>query len=429
MRSDLPPTPRKILIAGRSSTAVSVLLPLHHIHLTIYHSLTMWRQVVYTRGASTGRGCAQHAPRNWQCDGAVISTRRPSRHPEGIRTLSSAQPSSWQDSSPFTMSPEPYLKQIPNPTAERVVMKTLLYTLQLNSVNVETNVEEDIQHQSTNSTTENTLLENACREGLQQHALQVIQTEKSTALVAVSPVMSVPRESDEPDKQDSNEPTEKETTIARPRHVSHQRLLRAMKDKKLHEAKSAYRDCLANNQHIAKKHLLSLFDGVVPKDPIIGLSILQEYTKVVGKPAPVRMYAKVCKSVGNVEWKIAKMDIFTIMCHDLREELVGLENEYYRRKCFPILLISLLQQPLPRIGRMARGLYAHMEQNDYALSFETMCHIIRVSKFMRQDDLSFPMILARLVEQGENTYMSCVGMEKSVFYKSYTQTHLILSCL
>lgn len=390
----------------------------------------MWRQVIYTRGASRGRGFAQHAPRNWQGGAIIISTRRPSRHPEGIRALSSAQPSSWQDSSPFTISPEPYLKQIPNPTAERVVMKTLLCTLQLNSVNVETNLEEDIQHQSTNSTTENTPLENTCREGLQQNELQVIQTEKSTALVSVSPVVSVPLESHEPDKQDRNEPKGKETAVARPRHVSHQRLLRAMNDKQLHEAKSAYRDCLANNQHIEKKHLLRLFDGVVSTDPIIALSILKEYKKMVGKPAPTRMYVKVCKSIGKIDWKIAKKDIFTTMCHDLREELVGLENEYYRRKCFPILLISLLQQPMPHIGRMARGLYAHMEQNDYALSFETMCDIIRVSKFSRQHDLSFPRVLARLVEQGKKTYMSCVLEWKRVYFtRSLTQTHWILSCL
>ena len=134
---------------------------------------------------------------------------------------------------------------------------------------------------------------------------------------------------------------------------------------------------------------MTLFDGLVPTDPIIALSILQEYKKVAGKPAPSLMYAKLCKSVGKIEWKIAKKGIFTKLCHDLREELVGLENDYYRKRCFPLLLTSLLAQPMPRIGRMARGLYAHMEQHDYALSEGTMCHILRLSKYTRQDDLSF----------------------------------------
>ena len=153
----------------------------------------MWRQVVYTHGASTGRCCAHQAQNNRRRLGAnIIITRLSARHQqEGIRPLSSAQPSSWEDSSPFTMSLDPSLKQVP--TSERVVMKTFLNTLQLNSVSVETRVEEDMEdmehEQSTNdSAAEYTRPENS--------ALQVIQTEISSALVAVSSVVSAPLESD-----------------------------------------------------------------------------------------------------------------------------------------------------------------------------------------------------------------------------------------
>jgi hypothetical protein len=115
------------------------------------------------------------------------------------------------------------------------------------------------------------------------------------------------------------------------------------------------------------------------------------------------MYARLCEAVGLVHWSLAQKSQFAKMVRDLQHDVVGLD-EACRRRCFPILLVSLVQQPVNRIGRMATGLYQFMEQNGYPLTEKKMLHILSVSKYKRQDDLSFPSILARLASAGCRPY-------------------------
>ena len=305
------------------------------------------------------------------------------------RAFSSAQPSPWDDSSPFAMSSASSLSQIPNPTAERVVMKSFLDTLQVSAVNSNA-VENEAQMQET------------VIESVKEEVTEVTK-EQEMSLVAVSSVTTVPAQDAEQDTADPGEAND--TSITSNAHPEIEknpfpgRLVHALRTKDPAKAKEAFRECLKNNVELQQHLCLQLFNLVMPSDPITGLAALKHYRKIMGRPANIAVYAKLCESVGKVDWKVARTGQFTRMCNELREELVELKDEEYQKKCFPIFLVSLVEQPMHRIGRMASGLYKFMEENDFPLSTGKMCHLLNASKYTRQD-LSFPAILARLVNKG-----------------------------
>lgn len=319
------------------------------------------------------------------------------------RSLSSAQPSPWDDHSPFTMSAAPSMAGIPNPTAERVVMKTFLNTLQVSAV-----VESSSAAAYGQEEEEEDLEEKESIHASEEKSLVVIMEEEqqSRALVAVSSVVSVP----EDEEQDSSETIvssddEKEAfnnnNIDKEKKRYHGRLVHAIRTKNAPKAKVAFRECLENDVLLSKRYLMKLFNVLVYHDTIAALAVLKHYRSSTGTPAASSIYATLCQQVGKVPWKIAQSGQFTKFCHDLREELIELPQEgHYQRRCFPIFLVSLVQQPMHRVGRMARGLYNFMEANDYPLSVGKMCHILAVTKYTRQDDLPFPTILARIVKEG-----------------------------
>lgn len=363
----------------------------------------MWRHVVHTQGASTGRSCAviNQSKRLGACSFARPQQQNASTT---TRSLSSAQPSSWDEHSPFAMSSAPSLQEIANPTAERVVMKTFLNTLKVSAVsssNVECEETIDVNDQDN-------------VEGTQQDwSLQVVE-EQQTSLVAVSSVVSVPVEQEEAqqDSSESSHDSTPSTTQAAAQHQQsqpsssstnrkyHGHLVHAIHTKHAEKARTAYRDCLQNNVSVNKKYLVPLFNLVVSEDPITALAAIKHYRQITGRPVNSAIYARLCQKVGTVPWHVAKTGQFTKMCHDLREELVELPDDEYRKRCFQVLLVSLVQQPMHRIGKMARGLYQFMVTHEYPLAIGKMCHILTVSRYTRQGDLSFPSILARLVNEG-----------------------------
>jgi len=361
----------------------------------------MWRHVVQARGASTSRCCAQQSkrlgaitvPSQLLCSSFPVAENNVS-----VRSLSSAQPSSWDDASPFTMSSAPSLSQIQNPTAERIVMKTFLNTLQVTSAVCSDTVETDYQ-------SEETIVETVVEESSQvseEWALQVIK-EETTSVVAVSSVVNVPIEEAEPQQDLSESHATSDAKESEPvlQKDFHGDLLYAIRINHPVKARLAFRECLQNNVTM-KQHLLEkLFNLVMPHDPITGLAALIQIRKVRGKPATSAMYCSLCESVGKVNWKVARTGQYTKMCSDLREELAELDPETYQKRLFPVLLVSLVQQPMHRIGLMAKGLYNYMEKNDFPLSTGKLCHLISVSRYTRQDDLSFPTILSRLVNEGK----------------------------
>ena len=195
--------------------------------------------------------------------------------------------------------------------------------------------------------------------------------------------------------------TKSNTTDVIQRNVLHGNLVRAIRDNDAEKANHFFLQCKHHKVPIEVKHLRGLFNLAISKqDPITALRALQCYKEVTDDSATHElMYAQVCEAVGLVHWRVANMGLFVRMVLDLQQDLRELD-EKCRKRCFPVLLVSLLRQPVHRIGRMAKGLYHFMEQNDYPLTPDKMAHILVFSKYHRQDDLSFPSVLARLVDTG-----------------------------
>ena len=379
----------------------------------------MWRQIVQARSASTGRRCC--APPTKRLG---VPRRRPvlcsaSTFPQAIasqRALSSAQPTPWDDGSPFLMSTAPSLAQMENPTAERVVMKTFLDTLQgtvvqSNPVETEPRVLAEPSFIETVVEEETTIISDDA-------GMNVVEEEQTSA-VTVSLIAAHENETEH-----STETTitsdENDAEQQSHGHASFKKvpffgpLAHATRTKNAKEATRIYRECIQQNTVIPPNQLVQLFNLVVAYDPITALIVLRNNRRVNGEPAHSALYARLCQSVGTVHWKLGQSGQFTKTVHDLKDDLLGLD-ESYQRLCFPILLVSLVQQPMYRIGTMASGLYKFMVENDYPLSHGKMCHLLNVSRYTRQDDLSFPHILARLVDEGKRVLTYSYGM---IFFKT-----------
>lgn len=286
-------------------------------------------------------------------------------------------------------------------------MKTFLNTLQVSAAESSSNTVETNYHQSE----ESIVIEESTTEVSEEWGLQVIRKEQ-TSLVAVSSVVTAPDQPVEHDTIDSSEATSiPSSTEQTPDHTSptvvqknpsHGRLVYAIRTKNPEMAQLAFRECLQNDVTISSYYLVQLFNVVIPDDLITALAALKHYRQVTGgEPANSALYARLCEQVGKVDWTLARTGQFTKMVNDLREELVELPERDYQRRCFPHLLVSLVQQPMHRIGRMARGLYSFMVKNDFPMPIGKMRYILSISRYTRQDDLPFPAILSRLAETGK----------------------------
>lgn len=326
------------------------------------------------------------------------------------RYLSSAQPFSAEDHiSPFTDASSAV--SIQNPTAERVVMKTLFDTLKVSSVErsalvgAESTETIAIQDESATSVSE-------------EYSLQVVEEyESSIAVVSSLDTASLEQEEEEELTEMSPDDTTVDTTenpIAQQQEEqerpyanaiqkkTHGMLVHAIRTGNPVKARHAFHECLRNDVAMSRKYLRLLFHVLVEgKDPMTALKVLQHYRQVIGEPASSGMYASLCSTVGLVDWEVAASGQYTKLCLDLREELVDLPQDGdYQRRCYPVFLVSLVKQPMHRVGKMARGLYNFMQAHDYPLSVGTMVYLLRNSKYSRQDDLPYASILARVVEEG-----------------------------
>lgn len=366
----------------------------------------MWRQVVQKRSASTARCyCARHQnkPLGARSSQLIVSAASVSQH-DNHRSFSSAQPSSWDDHNhPFAMSSAPSLSQMHNPTAERVVMKTFLNTLKVSAVCGSDAVETEFH-------SEENVIEESMRSSEEEWPLKVIEEEQTTSLVVVSSSVAsdVPEQemvqdsiesfSDSSEMSDTHQ--QQQAPVVQKKNPSHGRLVHAIRTNNPEKAKFAFRECLQKDVTVSRRYLVQLFNVVVSQDPVTAFAVLKQYRVVTGEPATSALYARLCQEVGTVPWQLAHSGQFTKMINDLLDELVSLEEEDYQKRCFPIILVSLIQQPMHRVGRIAKGVYSFMDEKGFKLSYGKMCHILNLSRYTRQDDLSFPTILSRLVEEG-----------------------------
>lgn len=372
----------------------------------------MWRHAIRTRGASSGRSVAQRAARD-HASPLCLST-------DLCRALSSsAQQSSWVEG-PFAMTTAPALSHIQNPTAERVVMKSFVDTLRA-TARVEAGcLDFEAESDSLEETIVVTESVVETAEVSEQGARLIHEEHVSVSLSTTA----VPQEgadrnvsNDSSVRTDQDVSNDSSMTDTAPdasknnksdviqRNTLHGNLVCAIRDSDVEKASHFFLECTKHKIPIEDKHLLGLFNNAINKqDPITALRALQCYREVTDDPATHElMYARLCEAVGLVPWSIARSGLFVKMVLDLQQDLTGLD-EKSRRRCFPVLLVSLIQQPIARIGRMAKGLYQFMEQNDYPLTAHKMSHILSVSKYKRQNDLSFPSMLARLVNTGFRPY-------------------------
>jgi hypothetical protein len=329
---------------------------------------------------------------------------------------SSAQQSPWEEG-PFATTTAPVLSHIQNPTAERVVMKSFVDTLGATahlvsgSFQVETTESGSLEEtivvtKSVQETTE--ILQEGARLVHEEHVSvslsTVAESEESTDCNTddASNDLTVTTDQDSSSvKNTAPDPKNNKTTNVIQSNTLHESLLRAIREKNAEKASHYFSECTKHKVPVEDRHLLGLFNNAINhQDPITALQALRCYKEVNDNvKTTLFMYARVCEAVGQIHWRLAQTGQFTKMVHDLQHDLMGLD-ETFRIRCFPILLISLVQQPIHRIGRMAKGLYQFMEQNDYPLTVNKLSHLLFICKYKRQDDLSFPSVLARLTSMG-----------------------------
>ena len=325
--------------------------------------------------------------------------------------LSSSSSATWEDG-PFTA---PSLAEIENPTAERVVMKSFMDTLHTASCEADSSQHFTSFSASSSSDAPGEIVLEAERVveeimEITEEEIYVAHEESISVTMSTTETLTEEESSDEDvvaavDSQDDtiaadqDAPLDSTKTILETETV-HGKLNLAIRTKDVAKARGAFLECLQKQVPIEPSLLIELFNVLNPRDPITALRVLQHKIDATGEPAHPALYAQLCEAVGNVHWSLAKTPEFPQMVNALRQDLLGLDVSYQKR-CYPVLLVAVIKQPISRIGRLAQGLYSFMEQRDFPISAQKLCHLLAVSKYKRQGDMSFPKILARVVKEGK----------------------------
>lgn len=354
-----------------------------------------------------------------------VASYKPASH---SRTMSSSL-LHLEDSSieqPHELSP---LLRIPDPTAERVVIRKFLDTLHVaNGSVIVSSTTDSVIVSSTDPADEwqepwvNTISLSALEENTVerpestfhsqslQHETDAVHSSPIEAIKEHTTAMTYPASLETPQKQQETVTTD--TVSRKPfkadkrqnrtaRVISMRgRLIRATRSRNVDQAVHFFRQSLQEQLPVETWVLRDLFYFLAPLDPVYAYKVLSRYQYLSAGPLPPEMYVHMCQTLGRVTLAHAKPPTIAHTFKCLKRDLALLDVETYHHVCYPYLLISMVQQPLSFVGAEARKLYHFMKTNNYPLTTQVLEQLVGLSRYSRQEDLPFADLIEILSQEG-----------------------------
>jgi hypothetical protein len=184
----------------------------------------------------------------------------------------------------------------------------------------------------------------------------------------------------------------------------------------------------------------ALFFLVSRRNPLEAYSLLNHHQQLTFEQqdqdlnAYADMYERVCDSIRYLSVKTASKQEILKLVKDVIADVSRLDSLTGKRRCYPALISSLIEQNFAKVGKLAKPLYKELLELDdcYLDRNPGYCeHLLSRAKFFRHNDLPYAEILQRAVELGQRPNPDTVILNLEILfpYTNVKDTRMVLTAI